>query len=306
MTTQIRNIIKIDKDLCIGCGQCVLDCAEGAIAIVNGKAEVVSESYCDGLGACLQGCPTDALTIEQREAPPFDEEAAMAHAARIRGEQPKEHGGSSGAAVKDFAQDAAPAAQPFPMAFQKEEIPARGCPGAAVKVFPQADAPAPFPVGFSMARAPAGVQGGCPSSQMKEFSPAGKRFGTSPAAPAPGAGCRRLTWPVKLRLAPARAPFLAGAGIVLAADCAPAASNRFHELANGCVVLIACPKFEDNADITERLQRLFAQARPAQVTVMRMEVPCCRGLAAICLQAARAAGVPVREVVIGCDGQPRL
>ncbi len=303
MTTQIRNIITIDKDLCIGCGQCVLDCAEGAIAIVNGKAEVVSESYCDGLGACLQGCPTDALTIEQREAPPFDEEAAMAHAARLRGEQPREHGGCSGAAVRDFAQGPAPAARPFPMAFQKEEIPARGCPGAAVKVFPQADAPAPFPVGFSMSRAPAGAQGRCPTSQMKEFSPAGKLFA---AASAPGAGCRRLTWPVKLRLAPAHAPFLAGADIVLAADCAPAASNRFHDLANGCVVLIACPKFEDNADIAERLQLLFARARPAQVTVTRMEVPCCRGLAAICQQAAQAAGVSVREVVMGCDGQPRL
>lgn len=42
-----RNIIEIDRDRCNGCGQCVLDCAEGAIAIIDGKATVVSDSYCE-------------------------------------------------------------------------------------------------------------------------------------------------------------------------------------------------------------------------------------------------------------------
>ena len=50
---EYRNIIEIDRERCNGCGQCVLDCAEGAIAIIDGKATVVSDSYCDGLGACL-------------------------------------------------------------------------------------------------------------------------------------------------------------------------------------------------------------------------------------------------------------
>ena len=49
---EYRNIIEIDRERCNGCGQCVLDCAEGAIAIIDGKATVVSDSYCDGLGAC--------------------------------------------------------------------------------------------------------------------------------------------------------------------------------------------------------------------------------------------------------------
>ena len=55
-------------------------CVEGAIKIINGKARLVSETCCDGLGACLGKCPQDAITVEEREALPFNEEAAKQHA----------------------------------------------------------------------------------------------------------------------------------------------------------------------------------------------------------------------------------
>lgn len=75
----IRNIIRIDEEKCNGCGQCVVDCAEAALQIVDGKAKLVKEIYCDGLGACLGSCPTGALNIEMRESDPFDEEATEKH-----------------------------------------------------------------------------------------------------------------------------------------------------------------------------------------------------------------------------------
>lgn len=74
----VRQIVRIDEDLCNGCGACVTPCAEGAIVLVNGKARVVDEALCDGAGFCLPICPTGALSLEEREAPDFDEAAAEA------------------------------------------------------------------------------------------------------------------------------------------------------------------------------------------------------------------------------------
>ena len=71
----IRKIIRIDKDKCNGCGVCADACHEGAIDIINGKAELVREHFCDGLGDCLPQCPTGAISFEEREAPAYDEKA---------------------------------------------------------------------------------------------------------------------------------------------------------------------------------------------------------------------------------------
>jgi len=79
--TITRQIVRIDGDLCTGCGVCVSPCAEGAIQIVDGKARVIREELCDGAGFCLGVCPTGALTIEERETVPFDHDAVEEHMA---------------------------------------------------------------------------------------------------------------------------------------------------------------------------------------------------------------------------------
>ena len=69
----IREIVKINEDLCNGCGICIPGCREGALKVIDGKARLISEQMCDGLGACLGHCPEGAIEIEKREAEEYSE-----------------------------------------------------------------------------------------------------------------------------------------------------------------------------------------------------------------------------------------
>ncbi|HOZ48175.1 MAG TPA: 4Fe-4S binding protein [Candidatus Hydrogenedentes bacterium] len=76
-----KYVIRIDEDACIGCGQCVNACPNGALALVDGKAKLVGEIQCDGLGACIGDCPVGALRTEPREIGAPSEQLAPAMAA---------------------------------------------------------------------------------------------------------------------------------------------------------------------------------------------------------------------------------
>ena len=73
----IRDMVKIDEELCDGCGECIPNCHEGALQMIDGKARLVSDLMCDGLGACLGHCPQGAITIEKREAGAYNEMEVM-------------------------------------------------------------------------------------------------------------------------------------------------------------------------------------------------------------------------------------
>ncbi|GAB4283670.1 MAG: 4Fe-4S binding protein [Candidatus Rifleibacteriota bacterium] len=81
-----RKIITINEDLCNGCGNCIVGCAEGALQLVDGKAKLVKESFCDGFGDCVGTCPTGALKIEEKETEEFDFDSTIKHVENLRGE----------------------------------------------------------------------------------------------------------------------------------------------------------------------------------------------------------------------------
>lgn len=228
----IRNIIQIDEAKCDGCGQCVTGCAEGALAIVDGKAKLVRESLCDGLGACIGECPQGALTIEQREADVFDDAAVEAHPAHSAPQHPG---------------------------------------------------------------------GGCPHAASRSFAPKSAETTPETGAAAPS---QLAQWPIQLHLIQPTAPYFQDAEVLIAADCAAFACGDFHSrFLAGKTLIIACPKLDNPEGYIEKLRELFTEAKPRSVTVVRMEVPCCKGLLAMVLKAREQAGgaTPVHEVVVGIE-----
>lgn len=261
-----RQIIKIDEELCNGCGACVPSCAEGALELRDGKVRVVAEILCDGLGACLGECPEGALVVEERDAPEFDEVAVEVRLQEIGRVTPPPAFSVTGAAAVARADVAPPHAA------------GGGCPGSLARSLERG-------AGGGAAAAGAGGASADGSDRSAESL--------------------LEHWPVQLALVNPLAPFLRGADLLISADCVSVAYRRFHEdFLKDRRVVVACPKLDDARAHVDKLVELFQASRPRSVTVVRMEVPCCYGLMAMTEQAAERAGieVPVQEVVITVSG----
>lgn len=170
------------------------------------------------------------------------------------------------------------------------------CPTGAIR-FEQREAPAFTPPPQAPAHP---VAGGCPGSRASAISrPA------PVASAAPAAESELMQWPVQIKLVPVNAPYLDGAHLLIAADCAAYAHGAFHHnFMRGRVTVIGCPKL-DEGDYTEKLTGLIAQNDIKSVTIVRMEVPCCAGLAHAAQQALKNSGkfIPWRIVTLSTAGE---
>jgi hypothetical protein len=114
-------------------------------------------------------------------------------------------------------------------------------------------------------------------------------------------------WPIQLHLVSPSAPYFQGADVVLAADCVPFAMGDFHNTyLKGKGLAIACPKLDGGQEVyLEKIRGLFEDAKINTLTVVIMQVPCCRGLASLALQALKESSrkVPVKYVIVSLQGE---
>lgn len=112
-------------------------------------------------------------------------------------------------------------------------------------------------------------------------------------------------WPAQIRLMPAGAPCFENASLLIAADCTAYAYARFHEkFMRGKVTLIGCPKLDDT-DYSEKLTAIIKENSIRDVTVVRMEVPCCGGLESAVRKSIQDCGkcIPCQVTTISIDGK---
>jgi NAD-dependent dihydropyrimidine dehydrogenase PreA subunit len=282
----IREIVKIDEELCDGCGLCVPNCYEGALQIIDGKARLVSELMCDGLGACIGHCPQGAITIEKREAEPYDEVKTMEFMvtqgkntvfAHLKHLQDHNETGYLKQALEYIKSNANK--MPFSIAEVHELLY-----GKNQKITQKA------------------ASAGCPGSAPASFSAAGFTV----AQPKEEMASELTHWPVQLHLINPAASYFQGADLLIAADCTAFSHGDFHrKFVAGKKMVIACPKLDQGKNIyIEKFVHLINEAKVNTITVAIMEVPCCGGLISMIQTALSNAErtVPVKVVVISTRG----
>ena len=266
-----RQIIRIDTNKCTGCGACIPGCPEGALQIIDGKARLVSDLFCDGLGACLGTCPEGAIEVEEREAEPYSEAIVMQNimAAGENTIKAHLHHLKSHGETKFYTQalEILKANGYNIEDLTTEETMACGCSGTNARTIEKEISNS----------TPTGVV----NSELRQ-------------------------WPVQLTLLNPAAEYFENCDLLISADCVPYAYGDFHRrFLKGKIVITFCPKLDkDIESYIEKLAQIFTLHTIKNVTIVRMEVPCCGGTEIIVKKALEKAGKIhfVKVYVVSMDG----
>ena len=270
----LRKIVKIDEEKCDGCGECVPNCHEGALQIIDDKARLISDLFCDGLGACIGHCPQGAIIIEEREAEPYDETKVMEYIVK---------GGRNViiAHLKHLLEH-------NETVYYNEAVQYLNDNGIENPLNEDTLKRQQF--------------SGCPGSQAISFESTDTKNLES------GKRQSHLTqWPIQLHLVSPFAQYYKNSDLLLAADCVGFAYADFHkDFLEGKSIAIACPKLDSNKQVyLDKLTSMINESNIKSITVLIMQVPCCAGLLQLAQLANDSANrkVPINTVVIGVNGE---
>jgi ferredoxin len=271
-----RKIIEINEEKCDGCGLCLPECPEGAIQIIDEKARLISDLFCDGLGACIGHCPQGAINVIEREAEPYDERIVLQNIIKQGPNTIKAHLKH----LKDHG--------------EKEFL------ASATAVLEENGIEMPNLEEKAVACAPGS---GCPGSQNIAF--VDQIQGSD--APIGDVTSALTHWPIQMHLIAPLVPQFVASDLVLAADCVAFSLGNFHQkYLPGKSLAIACPKLDEQQQVyLEKLKALIDEAKINTLTVMIMQVPCCRGLLMLAQQALEMSErkVPLKAIVVGIKGE---
>ena len=283
----IRDVVKIDEELCNGCGQCVPGCHEGALQVIDGKARLINDLLCDGLGACIGHCPQGAITIEKREAEPYDEKKVM----QLMMTQGKNTIAAHLKHLKDHNE----------LGFFKEGI----------RYLNERKLELDFSLDELLTELSdqknhshqQSCGSACPGTREKSFTPGNLSMTTDVNE----IHSELRQWPVQLHLLNPQAGYFQNADLLIAADCSAFAVGNFHrKFLRGKTLAIACPKLDSNLEAyVEKISAMIDLAHLNTITVLMMEVPCCNGLFKIVQMAVQKSSkkVPVKAIVVSNQGE---
>ncbi|MBN2434152.1 MAG: 4Fe-4S binding protein [Spirochaetes bacterium] len=269
-----RKIIKINEDLCNGCGQCIPDCPEGALKLIDGKARLVSDLFCDGLGACIGHCPVNAISVEEREAEPYNEALVMKEQIIPKG-------------INVIREHLAHLHNHAETAFLNQAIEILQQQGIAVPDYIEMQSK------------------GCPGCSEHDLSYKDKDKATEQTEAIKQKSELRQ-WPIQLHLINPSASYFDNCDLLISADCVPYSYGSFHQdFIKDKKVVTFCPKLDHSNDrYIDKLTELFKNNKIHSVNVVIMEVPCCGGTGYITQEAIKNSGKNIiyKETVIGIDG----
>jgi ferredoxin len=306
----VRKIIEIDEDLCNGCGNCIPNCPEGALQVIDGKARLISDLFCDGLGACIGECPIDAIRVVEREAEPYNETIVMANIVKagtntIKAhlKHLKDHGETKlYQEADDYLKNNNidnPLTKEGQEKMETEERLPCGCPSSRVMDLRDEDecacTNAETKTGNVIVKTETVVKTDGKSAKIEQLL---KELTIKES--------KLRQWPLQIMLVPPTAPYLNGSDLLIAADCVPFAYPNFHEdMLEGKMLLVGCPKLDDSEFYLKKFTDIFKQNDIKSVTVTHMEVPCCFGMMSIVKQAVEQSGknIPVKDINISIRGK---
>ncbi|HOK40747.1 MAG TPA: 4Fe-4S binding protein [bacterium] len=274
-----RKIIKIDENLCNGCGLCIPNCPEGALQIIDGKVRLISDLFCDGLGACIGHCPVGAITIEEREAEKYDERKVMENIVKQGENVIKAH-------LEHLLEHNEHKLFKEAIEFLKEK---------GIKL--------PIEKKEVKEMRHNHFMSGCPGAQAMDF----RSEQTSNETEQIRVKSQLRQWPVQLHLISPMAPYFQNADVLLVADCVAYALGDFHNsYLKGKSLAIACPKLDDGQEeYIEKITSLIDDAKINTLTVLIMQVPCCSGLLHLAQEAASKAKrkIPIKKIIVSLQGE---